>query len=140
MKQYKYLKVLGLQFKTPPFKRRQCVTSCDIVGCTTKTLPIRRYCGYHRWRIAYGPNKKKGKGTVTKFGHRRFEHKGKAKFEHVLVWESFNGPIPPGYVIHHKDLNPGNNHISNLKCLTKNEHTSLHMKLYWHRRRLPFAE
>ena len=48
---------------------------------------------------------------------------------HQAVWISYNGPIPKGYEIHHKDLNKENNDISNLECLTKKEHHDLHNAL-----------
>jgi hypothetical protein len=37
---------------------------------------------------------------------------------HPLVWKTFNGDIPEGYVINHKDENKTNNKLSNLELLT----------------------
>lgn len=48
---------------------------------------------------------------------------------HSVVWFYCYGEIPAGYDVHHKDLNPANNDISNLHMLTKAEHHSLHNKL-----------
>lgn len=48
---------------------------------------------------------------------------------HVYVWEYYNGNIPRGYQIHHKDGNKGNNDIINLDCLSEHEHLSHHSKL-----------
>lgn len=45
---------------------------------------------------------------------------------HVYVWEHYNGPVPDGYHIHHKDLNPDNNEISNLEAIEKGEHLRYH--------------
>jgi len=45
---------------------------------------------------------------------------------HTLVYTSFIGPVPKGYVIHHKDRNPANNHISNLIAMTHSDHSKLH--------------
>jgi len=50
------------------------------------------------------------------------------KFIHRMTWEFYNGPIPKGFDIHHKDGNKMNNHISNLECLSHSKHLSLHMK------------
>ena len=47
---------------------------------------------------------------------------------HRMVWEYYNGEIPEGYVIHHKDENKLNNSIDNLQLLTRKEHKILHMK------------
>lgn len=64
--------------------------------------------------------------------------RGKRKL-HRLIWEKFNGPIPKGHHIHHKDGDKLNNSIHNLECLSHAEHLSLHMKergdrLYaWHK-------
>ena len=48
---------------------------------------------------------------------------------HVFVWEYYNGPISKGYEVHHKDLDPSNNDISNLELLTVSEHRRLHANL-----------
>jgi hypothetical protein len=45
---------------------------------------------------------------------------------HRYVWEFYNGPIPKGYHIHHKDFNKANNDISNLQLLSFEEHEKLH--------------
>lgn len=45
---------------------------------------------------------------------------------HRYIWEKYNGYIPKGYHIHHKDLNKLNNNINNLQCLTASDHMKLH--------------
>ena len=45
---------------------------------------------------------------------------------HRDVWIHFNGPIPVGHEIHHKDENPANNDITNLECITIKEHRARH--------------
>lgn len=45
---------------------------------------------------------------------------------HVYVWEYYNGAIPKGYEVHHRDKNKSNNDISNLELLTSSEHKKLH--------------
>ncbi|SRR6266852_1178196 len=47
---------------------------------------------------------------------------------HRRVWEEYNGIIPDGMIIHHIDNDPSNNEIENLALLTRNEHTSFHMR------------
>lgn len=47
---------------------------------------------------------------------------------HRMVWEYYNGNVPEGYVIHHKDENKLNNSIDNLQLLTRKEHKIFHMK------------
>ena len=51
----------------------------------------------------------------------------KAKRLHREIWKEYNGEIPEGCHIHHKDGNPLNNNIENLECLTASEHHQLHM-------------
>ena len=41
-------------------------------------------------------------------------------------WETYNGPIPAGYDIHHIDGNRRINEIVNLDCIPHGDHTSLH--------------
>lgn len=61
---------------------------------------------------------------------------------HRYVWQFYNGPIPEGYEIHHKDGNKANNDISNLECLERCEHKRLHGRMLteedreWRRRNL----
>lgn len=50
-------------------------------------------------------------------GHRRL---------HEDLWIAAHGPIPPGCHIHHRDHNPLNNELSNLICITKDEHAEHH--------------
>ncbi len=45
---------------------------------------------------------------------------------HRVVWEFYNGKIPKGYAVHHKDENPANNEISNLELMEEHSHLSLH--------------
>lgn len=47
--------------------------------------------------------------------------KTKGIYVHRLVWEVFNGPIPPGFVIDHIDGDSSNNKLSNLRCVTQAE-------------------
>lgn len=49
---------------------------------------------------------------------------------HRAVFYYYHGEIPNGnYEIHHKDLNPANNDISNLQLLTISQHRKIHRKL-----------
>lgn len=45
---------------------------------------------------------------------------------HRKIWEEKNGKIPKGYHIHHLNGNPYNNEISNLVCLSPEEHGKIH--------------
>ncbi len=54
-----------------------------------------------------------------------FQRKGKRL--HRAVWEYYNGEIPSGYHVHHKDGDKSNNAIENLELKTKHDHLSEHM-------------
>lgn len=43
-----------------------------------------------------------------------------------LVWEAFNGEIPEGMILHHKDMNKQNNRLENFQLVTNSEHSSIH--------------
>lgn len=54
---------------------------------------------------------------------------------HRAIWKFYNGDIPKGYQVHHKDENKDNNDISNLELLSASEHAKLHScraKVWWH--------
>lgn len=44
----------------------------------------------------------------------------------VVVWEKINGPLPSGYVVHHRDRDSLNDEPENLQGLTKKEHRDEH--------------
>lgn len=51
---------------------------------------------------------------------------GKRQRLHRYVWEYYNGKIPKGYDVHHKDHNKDNNDIDNLELLLIEEHKKRH--------------
>lgn len=55
-----------------------------------------------------------------------------SKGVHILVYETFVGPIPESYEIHHiekgKDMPGENNCLNNLVCVSPKEHRKLHGK------------
>lgn len=59
---------------------------------------------------------------------------------HVYVWEYYNGEIPKGYEVHHKDMDKNNNEIENLQLLSKSEHTKFHGNMLDENRRKQLRE
>lgn len=47
------------------------------------------------------------------------------QMEHRLIWESYYGPIPEGYDVHHIDGDTYNNDIDNLECLSHEDHAKI---------------
>ena len=60
------------------------------------------------------------KGTLRN-GYRRYTIGGKMYSAHVLVYQTFIGEIPEGYVIDHIDGDKLNNNISNLRAVTQSK-------------------
>ena len=44
----------------------------------------------------------------------------------VVVWEALNGPLPRGWVVHHKDRDTLNDDPSNLEGLNRRDHAEEH--------------
>lgn len=47
---------------------------------------------------------------------------------HRLIWETYKGEIPKGYIIHHINGNKKDNRIENLACISQKEHNIIHAK------------
>ena len=79
-------------------------------------IPFRRYpqsphAGHRKYYSPSGRYIKRGIGNL-----------------HVEIWKFFHGPIPDGHHIHHIDGDPLNNDISNLACLSAEEHYAIHIQ------------
>ncbi len=48
------------------------------------------------------------------------------RYAHRVIYERHYGPIPSGWVVHHKDEDKSNNAIENLVAMPKAEHQRLH--------------
>lgn len=48
---------------------------------------------------------------------------------HRLVWEKYNGKIPKGFIVHHKDENKLNWSIENLELMNRSEHLKRHKNI-----------
>lgn len=59
---------------------------------------------------------------------------------HRYVWEFYNGEIPKGYQIHHKDKDKANNDISNLEMIPRSYHAEFHSKEKARERRAEMVE
>ena len=49
------------------------------------------------------------------------------RYLHREKWEKLRGPIPEGWVVHHKDHDRSNCRISNLECLPRGAHALHHV-------------
>jgi len=52
--------------------------------------------------------------------------KPKTKRIHRLLYQTFRGEIPEGYVVHHRDSIKKNNILDNLQMMTRTKHQKLH--------------
>ena len=57
-------------------------------------------------------------------GYIRVRVLGREFKAHRIIWELFNGPIPEGMLIDHKDGNSRNNLIDNLRLATRQQNNS----------------
>ena len=69
-----------------------------------------------------GKNEKSLKQVISSNGYYKVQLSWNSKYKtyyvHRLIWEAFNGPIPKGLQINHKDENKLNNCLSNLEMVT----------------------
>jgi len=67
------------------------------------------------------------RGYMDPSGYRRIGNWGRHEWEHRLIWEQANGPIPEGHVIHHVNGIRDDNCPENLALMTRGEHLKLHL-------------
>jgi hypothetical protein len=108
---------------------------CSIPGCLKKHM-AKKLCSMHYQRLKQNGDPKvlghasPGSGFKTSTGYWAFEKTINGKrivtLEHRKVWQEFNGQIPDGVIVHHKNENKLDNRIENLQLITKSEHNTLH--------------
>lgn len=64
----------------------------------------------------------------SKDGHRVVNMQGKVMYVGKLVAETFLGPRPEGYELHHSDEDPSNDWLYNLEYITAQEHRQITAK------------
>lgn len=101
--------------------------------------PIKGFEGIYELRddgLIYIYQRKGTKGGYT-YGYKSNLHYGITmskegeeiqKRVHILVYETFVGTIPKGYVVHHKNNNGYDNRVENLCLMLRSEHQKLHGK------------
>lgn len=60
-------------------------------------------------------------GYISSEGYRQIQLNYKRYLAHRLIWEMFNGPIPEGFEVDHKNGQRDCNHIWNLRLATNNQ-------------------
>lgn len=123
----------GDNLYTSPKGQRTCRT-CQKKRQQARSAQIRQRAGctknhtHNRRRRMIGTRRILPNGYVIIFdpSHPAATKSRGEVLEHRKVWYDAHGPIPKGYVIHHKDDNKSNNRLRNLQCLTKTEHMKLH--------------
>lgn len=73
------------------------------------------------WKVVFSNRLKIGQlaGDRDGRGYRRVMI-GKQHYKmHILIWIMFNGEVPSGLIVDHRDQNKDNNLIGNLRLLTK---------------------
>jgi len=66
-----------------------------------------------------------GRISLYKPDHPRAKN-GKYVLRSHIVWESHHGPLPEGFIIHHRNGDYLDDRIENLECITQAEHIRLH--------------
>lgn len=57
-------------------------------------------------------------------GYWQVSYKNRKYLAHNVVWELHNGPVPEGFTVDHRDRNPTNNRIENLRLATKTQQSA----------------
>ncbi len=63
---------------------------------------------------------------VTRTGYLRANINGRLRLAHIIEWERHNGPVPPGWQVHHVNEDKQDNRIENLQLVDPTTHKRLH--------------
>lgn len=114
---------------------KQVTRTCENCGRAYTVKPskanVSRFCSARcrsRWVATHMPRKRKPY-IIDSSGYRLVWVGDRYRPEHIVVWERAHGPIPPGYVVHHKNLNRQDNRLENLQLMTRAEHIALHNRI-----------
>lgn len=72
-----------------------------------------------------------GKTHKVGYGYISIQTPSGWQYEHRYVWEKENGPLPPGYVVHHTNGDKTDNRIENLCAMPRRKHDALETKRRW---------
>jgi len=96
----------------------------------------------HKGRNRFSEFERKLKGRIVKTTSERNGYKsielykngnGRRQSVHRIVIESFDGRIPDGLIVHHKDEIKQNNHLSNLELTDYVTHNNHHSHPSWNK-------
>ena len=85
--------------------------------------------GNIRWKYKQKDKYKPVNGTLSRHGYLNLHlrrPRSKHIYIHKFVAHHFINPVPDGFVVHHKDEDKLNNHVSNLEIVTHAEHRKRH--------------
>jgi len=119
------------EFGLVSFRHYSKGTKCAVADCTSDRGQG-PWCRlhYHRWYRRGDPGEsdrrraRHGEGK----GRRCTSDNGKNRYKYRVEWEKIHGPIPAGYLLHHKNENPRDDSPDNLQLVTRAEHARLHKK------------
>jgi hypothetical protein len=105
---------------------------CSIADCSRK-VHGHGFCAlhYNRFRRHGSPfslkQRPRGQGTITRSGYKAITINGKRIFEHRHIMEQYLGrKLRDDEIVHHKDENKINNHLSNLVIVSRSDHPKFH--------------
>jgi len=103
--------------------------SCADCGSPCRGRAVEPRC--HHCAAKYYRGEKRGKVykggiRISSEGYRVVRKDGRERYEHRVVWEAANGPIPRGWIVHHLNGDKLDNRIENLIAVSRSDHYKLH--------------
>jgi hypothetical protein len=120
---------MGRRSEPLRFVCRSCGKSGEVWNTSNKGIYCDKKCRADFERKGRdAPRRYKQKG----YWMLRWNEGGKQchQLEHRRIWEDANGPIPPGFDIHHLNHDRGDNRLENLSLMRHVDHVSHHRTKY----------